>query len=104
MGQEPDFYTSAMYDACWLYALSIIKTWTSETSFLKQELPRVAENYYGASGWLRLNEDGDRYAVDYEIWGYGLDDGQVINIVYGYYDAIDGQLTWFEDTGINPPS
>ncbi|MFB0557614.1 MAG: ABC transporter substrate-binding protein [Candidatus Bathyarchaeia archaeon] len=103
MGYEPDFYTSAMYDACWLYALSIIKTWVSEASFLKQELPDIAENYYGASGWLRLNEDGDRYAVDYNIWGYGLEDDQVVDVVYGYYDSIKGQVSWFEDAGINPP-
>lgn len=103
MGEYPDFYTSAMYDAGWLYALSIIKTWVSDASFLKQELPAVAENYYGASGWLRLNENGDRYAVDYEIWGYGLEDGKVVDVVYGYYDAIDYKVTWFEDTGISPP-
>ncbi|MDH5770444.1 MAG: ABC transporter substrate-binding protein [Candidatus Bathyarchaeota archaeon] len=103
MGKVPDFYTSAMYDACWLYALSIVKTWTAEISYVKQELPSIAENFYGASGWLRLNEEGDRYAVDYEIWGYGLDDGALVNVIYGYYDAKDGEVTWFEDTGISPP-
>lgn len=103
MGEEPDFYDSAMYDACWLYALSIAKIWVSDTSLVKQELPLIAENYYGASGWLRLNEDGDRSAVDYEIWGYGLEDGSVVDVVYGYYDVLDGDVTWFEDTGISPP-
>ena len=102
-GEEPDFYDSAMYDACWLYALSIANTWVSDTSFVKQELPMIAANYYGASGWLRLNEDGDRSAVDYEIWGYGLEDGQVVDVVYGHYDALNGNVTWFENTGINPP-
>ena len=103
MGQEPDFYTSAMYDACWLHALSIMKTWTSETSYVKEELSGIAANYYGASGWLRLNDDGDRYAVDYEVWGYGLEDGLLVDVVYGCFDAINGEVTWFEDTGINPP-
>ncbi len=103
MGQEPDFYASAMYDACWLYALSIIKAWVSDTSVVKQELPEIAANYYGASGWLRLNEDGDRNAVDYEIWGYSVEDGQTVDVVYGYYDAIEGRVTWFEETGVSPP-
>jgi len=103
MGKKPDFYTSAMYDACWLYALSIAKTWTAEISNVKRELPSIAENFYGASGWLRLNEEGDRYAVDYEIWGYGLDEGALVNVIYGYYDAEDGEVTWSEDTGISPP-
>ena len=103
MGQQPDFYASSMYDACWLYALTIIKGWVSDTSYVKQGLPYIAENYYGASGWLRLNEEGDRYAVDYKIWGYGLKDGKTVDVVYGYYDALDAQVTWFEDTGISPP-
>lgn len=103
MGQQPDFYASAMYDACWLYALTIIKGWLSETSYVKQEIPKIAENYYGASGWLRLNEVGDRYAVNYKIWGYGQKDGKTVDVVYGYYNALDAQVTWFEDTGISPP-
>jgi len=102
-GQTPDFYTSAMYDACWLYALSIIRTWTTETPQVMQALPEVAVDYYGASGWCRLNEDGDRYAVDYEIWGYGLEDGRLIEVKYGYYDITDGQVTWYANTGITPP-
>lgn len=103
MGEDPDFYGSAMYDACWLYALTIIKTWTAETSHVKQALPGIAEDYYGASGWCRFDGNGDRYAVDYDVWGYGLDDGQVVDVKYGYYDATDGQVTWFEDAGISPP-
>ncbi len=101
-GQIPDFYTLAMYDACWLYALSIFRTWTAEAPQVKQALPEVAEDYYGASGWCRLNEDGDRYAVDYEIWGYGLEDGKLIEVKYGYYDITDGQVTWYANTGITP--
>jgi len=104
MGQQPDFYSSAMYDACWLYALAIINGWLYETSFVKQGIPIIAENYHGASGWLRLNEEGDRYTVDYKIWGYGQEDGKTIDVVYGYYDALNAQVMWFEDTGINPPS
>jgi branched-chain amino acid transport system substrate-binding protein len=103
MKVEPDFYASAMYDACWLYALSIIKTWTADTSFVKLELPRIAENYYGASGWCRFNNYGDRYTVDFELWGYGTKDGQTIDVKYGYYDSADGEVTWFTNAGINPP-
>ena len=103
MEVEPDFYASAMYDACWLYALSIIKTWTADTSFVKLELPQIAENYYGASGLCRFNNYGDRYAVDYELWGYGTKDGQTTDVKYGYYDSADGEVTWFTSAGINPP-
>ncbi len=92
-----------MYDACWLYALSIIEAWTTDTTFVKQALPIVAEDYQGASGLCRFDVYGDRYSVDYRVWGYGLKDGQVTAVDYGYYDSSDGRVTWYTEKGINPP-
>ncbi len=102
-GKTPGFYTSAMYDACWLYALSIIETGTTETSKIKPKLLELAENYRGASGLCKFDMFGDRYSVDYEIWGYRLKDTQFAEILYGYYDSDTGQVSWFPNTGITPP-
>ena len=92
MGTQPDFYTSALYDACWLYALTVLEVWTTDTDFVEPMLPEIAESYVGASGLLRLNEHGDREVVDFEIWGYRLEGDQVASERYGYYDASEGHI------------
>jgi branched-chain amino acid transport system substrate-binding protein len=102
-GSTPDFFTSAMYDAAWIYALSVIETWSTETDLIEQVLADIAEDYVGASGSLRMDEYGDRLDVDHEIWGYSLDDGQLETTRYGYYDSDTGQVTWYTDVGIDPP-
>lgn len=102
-GSTPDFYTSAMYDAAWIYALSVIETWSTEAYLIEQVLADIADDYVGASGSCRMNEYGDRLDVDHEIWGYSLDDGQLETTRYGYYDSDTGQVTWYTDVGIDPP-
>jgi hypothetical protein len=42
---------------------------------------------YGAGGWCRLNQYGDRYALSYDIWGYEWDGTNAHSHVYGYYDT-----------------
>jgi len=51
-------------------------------------------NTWGASGWCRINEDGDRYAGNYDIWGYGLIDGEANFVNYGYYDGVSETVAW----------
>jgi branched-chain amino acid transport system substrate-binding protein len=87
VGSKPDFYSSAMYDACWLYALTVVEVWTTDTGFVRHELPDVAESYAGASGPCRLDVYGDRMVVDYEFWGYRLEGDEVASERFGRYDA-----------------
>ena len=103
MGKPPDFYASAMYDAAWLYALSVIQTWSTNTYQIKYELPLVAHDYYGASGLCRMDDYGDRLDVDHEILGYAIVNNQLKTVKYGYYDVTTGQVTWYSGLGINPP-
>ena len=102
-GESPNFYRSALYDACWLYALSVIEALTIESSFVELVLPTVAEDYQGASGWCKFDEYGDRERVDYEIRGFVLLEETLTAELYGYYESINGIVTWFTEKGINPP-
>jgi branched-chain amino acid transport system substrate-binding protein len=65
----------------------------------------VAYNYWGASGWCRLNDEGDRYGSDYLIWGYGENaQSEVDNVCYGLYQSTIGEVIWYADVlGYNPP-
>jgi len=95
--QPLGFYTATYYDACWLYALSIIMEGTADPIAVKSVLPSVAANYMGVSGWCKLNEAGDRYTSNYDIWGYGYESGEPSFIKYGYYDGISGKVMWMRE-------
>jgi hypothetical protein len=66
----------------------------------------TAYNSFGASGWNKLNEDGDRYASNYQIWFYQLDDEDVCRDVDGgVYDFVSDSVTWYTDViGYVPPT
>jgi branched-chain amino acid transport system substrate-binding protein len=97
MGTKPDFYTSATYDACWLYALTVLEVWTTNSNLVKLRLPDIAGSYVGASGPCSLNDYGDRNVVDFEIWGYKLEGDQIASGKYGYYDASE----WHFEVSLN---
>jgi len=55
----------------------------------------IASNSFGASGWNKLNDAGDRAVSDYLIWGYGdLGDG-VQNVNYGLYEGETNSVIWY---------
>jgi len=68
IGREPDSYSYAIYDIVWAYALSILKADSADPDAVRAVLPEVTESFFGASGWINLDEAGDRMAGDYFIW------------------------------------
>lgn len=68
IGREPDSYSYAIYDIVWAYALSILKADSADPDAVRAVLPEVTESFFGASGWIDLDEAGDRMAGDYFIW------------------------------------
>ena len=96
------FYDAAYHDACWLYALSVVDANSADAMEVKASLPLVASEYVGVTGLCSLNEYGDRSAVNYDIWGYGKENGDVVSVKYGFYDSVLGDVIWGpEPTGIN---
>ena len=101
--QPLTYYTAALYDACWVYALSIIEANSADAMKIKTVLPSVASNYVGITGQCMLNEAGDRFKTNYDIWGYGIEDSSGKNVKYGYYDSGSQRVIW-DTTLITPPS
>jgi len=68
LGREPDPYAYVAYDIVWAltYSLSLANRYSSTD--VKAVLPEVTECLFGASGWIVLNEAGDRAAGDYGLW------------------------------------
>ena len=93
-GESFDFYTACSYDVASVLARAVIETYSVDVEAIKEELPSICEAYNGATGWCKLDENGDRETVIWGIYGYGVKDGEVGCWQYGQVDH-EGDLTWF---------
>jgi len=97
VSQPFGYYSACSYDVGWILTSTILESQSVDAIDLIPLQTPAAYRQWGASGWNRLNEDGDRYASNYQIWGYGdLGDG-VQNVVYGMYDSTLDMVTWEVD-------
>ena len=90
MGQQPDVYALATYDAAWLAALAILNAGRYDTDAIKAALPTVAAAYWGATGNTELNSSGDRATMDMEFWAVVQGQWQKA----ATYSSVDKQVTW----------
>jgi ABC-type branched-subunit amino acid transport system substrate-binding protein/outer membrane murein-binding lipoprotein Lpp len=93
-GLDVGIYEATMYDACWLYALSVIEVGNTNTSYVKDVLPVIAETYEGASGFCALDENGDKVTSDFEIWSLAVEEGVLVNKKIGYYHSESDDISW----------
>jgi len=68
LNRELDSYSYAIYDIVWAYALCLLAVDKYDAEAIKEVLPTITETMFGASGWVTLDEAGDRMAGDYDIW------------------------------------
>jgi len=66
-GLDAGVFTDKVYDSVFLAGWSIIAG-GYDGAAIKEALPKVAQNYYGASGWCILDGNGDRLIQDYAVW------------------------------------
>jgi branched-chain amino acid transport system substrate-binding protein len=90
MGQEPDIYALATYDAAWIAALAILNAGKYDTDAIKAALPTVAASYWGATGNAELNSSGDRVTMDMEFWAVVQNQWQRV----ATYSSVDKQVSW----------
>ena len=66
-GSAPEPYAYNTYDEVWAiaYALLAVNKYDSET--VKNVLPDILQHYYGASGYIVLDKNGDRVVESYEL-------------------------------------
>lgn len=68
MGREPTIYAYSAYDSVWVVALALANVGKYDSMKVKTMLPQVAERYFGATGNIVLNENGDLAVADYTLW------------------------------------
>ncbi len=81
LGREPESYSYAVYDIVWAYAYSLLTVDEYNSEAIKEILPTVTESLFGASGWVVLDEAGDRKQGDYDVW-------QIEEVSTGVYDWV----------------
>jgi branched-chain amino acid transport system substrate-binding protein len=90
MGQLPDIYALATYDAAWIAALSILSAGQYNPDIIKAAVPTIAAAYWGATGNTALNSAGDRVTMDMEFWAVVNDQWQKV----ATYSSVDQSVTW----------
>ncbi|MFQ5951413.1 MAG: ABC transporter substrate-binding protein [Candidatus Geothermarchaeales archaeon] len=97
LGRTLDPYSHNMYDMLWVVVHSILAAGEYDTAKIKGVLPQVADDYFGASGWTRLNAAGDRAISDYDLFEIRLVNGERDWVLVGVYNAATEGITWFEE-------
>ena len=89
-------YDGALYDACWIAALSVIEAGSTLNTSLIETIPRVASGYIGATGECSLDEYGDRGNADFILYEYRDVDGIIKRVETGHYSWLSGKIEWID--------
>jgi branched-chain amino acid transport system substrate-binding protein len=94
VAQPFGYYSACAYDIGWIITETMLEAQSTDALDLTPLQATTAFNSFGASGWNKLNDAGDRAKSNYQIWGYGDIGSGVQNVVYGLYDSITDHVTW----------
>ena len=94
IGRNPDSYSYAIYDIIWAYTLSILKADSTDPTAIRDIMPEVLKYYFGASGVIELDENGDRKASDYHIWKIQETDGAYDWVLAGTWILSTDSVVW----------
>ena len=89
------YYSGCRYDIGWVLLESIHNSQSLDANDLIPLQHPTAWNNFGSTGWNRLNEAGDRYQSNYQIWSLKMVDGEPEFYVSGYYDRVLDEVTWY---------
>ncbi|MGC9010005.1 MAG: ABC transporter substrate-binding protein [Sulfolobales archaeon] len=90
LGQEPDIYALAEYDAAWIAALAILLAGKYDGDAIKNAVPLAAKIYWGATGNIEFNEKGDRAYADLIFYAVIGKDWAKVAI----YRVLTGTIEW----------
>ncbi len=91
------FYTGTDYDSGWLECLTVLQTGSVKADDAVKVIGDVGRNFWGATGWVDLDENGDRKPGKFDIWGYYEEDGVVDFQAWGIYDGVTLDVIWYDD-------
>ncbi|MGI0078150.1 MAG: ABC transporter substrate-binding protein [Nitrososphaerales archaeon] len=92
--QTCDSYPLGAYDDMWIAALSLIACGKNSGSCVQSILPKVADNYYGVTGWTALDANGDRATSDFLIYCITGPANNLAWTVCGSWSFQSNVVTW----------
>jgi len=92
VNQPFGYYSACAYDIGTVIMVSMLEKQSDAAKDIIALQDPICYDTWGASGWCRLNENGDRYAGNYDIWGYKGD--PCARVHFGFYNGVNGQVTW----------
>uniref|UniRef100_A0A7C5TI93 ABC transporter substrate-binding protein n=1 Tax=Ignisphaera aggregans TaxID=334771 RepID=A0A7C5TI93_9CREN len=96
IGYEPIPYAYFTYDIVWAVALTINNIGVYDGAAIKNAMPLTLRNFIGVSGYIVLDENGDRASTDYTIATVVKENGKYIWKDIGGY--IGGKLILLSTT------
>jgi ABC-type branched-subunit amino acid transport system substrate-binding protein len=93
-GEHIDFTQAAIYDACWIYTLSVLEAKSTDSAMLKYIIPSVCARYIGVTGNCSLNQFGDRANTNYDIYRFFKDFDGVKLLTCGLYNMTNDMFNW----------
>jgi len=94
VNQHLDYTLSAIYDACWIYTMSIKHSESIDAKEILYNIPLACKEYKGLIGECNVNQYGDRIQSSYEICQF-TQQGSAIKIEpFGYYNSTNNQIIW----------
>jgi len=94
MGIAPTAYETFAYDAVWLIAKSILEVGEYDPVKAQAVFLQVAGDYFGAGGWYKLNEFGDRGGAAFEIWTITEEGGAPVWKKAAAFDMASKTTSW----------
>jgi ABC-type branched-subunit amino acid transport system substrate-binding protein len=83
-----------LYDGLWITALSVAEAKSIDGDIVGQIVPKVSSNYVGVTGNCSFNEWGDRWGVDWNIYGYYSNENVTKAEVFGLYNTRSREIHW----------
>ena len=94
IGRNPEIYALVTYDALWLTVMTYLKSdQPVSVDKYKDLFVHECDNYFGSTGWTRLNEAGDREFATYDFWGIVMFLNAFEWEIRARYDNATGVLT-----------
>jgi len=95
LGREADIYGLNGYDAVWMLALALNSAKSYDSNAVASQLPWVAQNYMGVTGWSPFDEYGDREGHDYGLFQVVESGGVYKWAQVGMWDFSIDQINWW---------
>ncbi|MEM4631594.1 MAG: ABC transporter substrate-binding protein [Acidilobaceae archaeon] len=99
VGYAPESYSFNTYDAVWVIGLAVVAAGgatDAEVSTIAELIPKIVEIYYGASGKIVLDENGDRVGSDYGIFGIVEKEGNYMWVLKEMWSMERDSITKYE--------